>query len=237
MDRRSIRKGVTLLELVLAVSLAAGMTGAALLFYDQALSVRGAVGEDVGEACAMRAVMDQLTRELRSASPLDASAGGLEGDDGEMRLIVADIPGPAAWAVRTIREDPIPPEQDLRRVSYSIRTVETESGEVLPVGLERRTQKLLTALEASEGKQIVSRLVSDDIRFLRFRYFASGQWVRQWSGGLPEAVEITLARRPPTEDSEPTETAYEAHRRVVYIPQASIRTETPAQSVAREDAR
>ena len=232
------QRGFTLLEVVLSISLVLGMMGGLLAFQSYALDVRKAVGEDARRIAAGRRVMDRMTAELRGASTSPFLGIGLRGQADQMQFITAAVPGAGSWIEPEPDADPIPPEHDLRLVGYRLRTATDEQGRplldedgnVVIEGLDRTSQKLLTAPRVEEGEtlaevqQIEVSLVAPQFKFLRFRYWTGDTWIGAWSGGdLPQAVEITLGVEPlPAEvDVEEYLQAHETLRRVVYLPAAA----------------
>ncbi len=67
MTTRRAKRAFSLLEVVLAVSLALGLLAAMFGFSQHAVRVRAAVEEEVERVAAFRSVMRLLTEELRSA--------------------------------------------------------------------------------------------------------------------------------------------------------------------------
>ncbi len=77
---------------------------------------------------------------------------------------------------------------------------------------------------AEEGQDIETRLVSEHIRFVSFRYWREGVWGETWTGGdLPPAVEIVLGAQPLPAETEPQEYPHPTLRRVVYVPGGFVR--------------
>ncbi|NQU76414.1 MAG: hypothetical protein HQ546_08900 [Planctomycetes bacterium] len=219
------RNAFTLVEVVLAVGLALGLMGAALGLYNHIASLRKNVLAELDRTAMCRSVMDRITDELRCAMIYPFLQAGLEGDAGRVRFISATLPGAAAWAVRSGRDEPVPAEHDVEWIGYRLRIVEDEQGQERIDGLERTCQKLLTAMAAEEGKQIRAELVAPSIRFLRLRFYDGTGWIESWTGGdLPMAVEITLGTGsvPEKMDVEDYLAAYETFRRVVAIPASKV---------------
>ena len=211
--------GFTLIEVLLALALAVGLLGAMIGFQRHAADVREDVQARIGRVQARRGILDKLTRELRAALAYEFLDLGLEGEPGRMTFITATLPGDAAWAVRRATEDPIPPEQDLQLVTYELRTQEDEAGREIVVGLQCKTQKVIGAKQAEEGKEVAVRLLSPDVRFLWLRYHDGSDWVEQWQeGSLPRAVEVVLGEQPLPEGVEPAEYPHDTWRRTVALP-------------------
>ena len=147
-------------------------------------------------------------------------------------FVTTALPGKAAWVVQDVADAPLPPEQDIRLVSYALRYVEDDDGLTYIVGLETSVQKLLTAqvIEDAEGEASTdteeqansSVLLSPYIQFVRFRYWDGTEWLEEWlDQGLPLAIEVALGERPLPEGVEPAQYEYELARRVVSLPTAT----------------
>ena len=220
---RAARPGFTLLEVVLAVTLALALMVAMLTFYKQVADVRVAVIEESELVGQERLVMDRLTQELRAGYVYPMIGLGLEGDLTQMRFATVTLPGGSAWIVQKATEtDAMPPERDLQLLGYRLRIVEDEDGQPVIEGVERTCQKTLTARTTDEEEEIPSTLMAPSLKFIRLRYWDGGAWVDAWSSGdLPQAVEIVLGKEPLPEGVEPLEYPYEIYRRVVFIPSAA----------------
>ena len=222
--------GLTLLEVVLALTLTVGMMIGVLAFYRHVLTARANVTRDIGAASLDRILMDRLTGELRGTMVYPFLGFGMDGQVDQIKFISISLPGPAAWAVRQSTEDPIPPEVDMQMVGYRLRITVNEEGEFTIDGLERTCQKILGARETEEGEEIEVSLLSPHMRFIRFRYWKENDWVDTWTeGGLPLAVEIVTGAQPLPEDMEPQDypTEFDSRRRVVYLPAAEATVEGP----------
>lgn len=221
MTHRARHLGMTLLEVVLAIALATGVIGGALGFYSHALDIRARLETEMRRIESQRSVMDMLTNELRRAMSIRFLNMGLEGDVQEMEFPCATLGDyRRIWEPLGSTEDPVSPEYDVPVVGYRLRIVEDEeTGEEVVVGLERTFQKLPTVQAAEEEEEIESKLLSELIRFVGFRYWRGGIWLGSWSGGdLPQAVEITVGSEPLPEGTEIEDYPYPVFRRVVYLP-------------------
>jgi type II secretory pathway component PulJ len=220
--RAAGRAGLTLLELVLALTLTSALAGAVMGFYHQAASLRESLLDEADFVAAERALMDRMTGELRAARAHDNAGIALEGGEMELRFVTAALPGRAAWAVPRATEEPPPAEQELRLVGFRLCEGEDETGEPRICGLERTVQKRLTAQVAEEGGEIEVTLLTDRVRFLRLRYWDGAAWITAWSGGdLPQAVEVTVGRRPLPPETGPEDYPYETFTRLIDVPAAA----------------
>jgi len=236
--RAGRRSGLTLLEVVLAISLVLAMMGAVYAFYFYAMDVRKAVGDHAREACAERLIMDRTSAELRAARSFRFLQIGMVGRGDEMQFITARVPSPAVWVTPEPGEDPVPPEHDLQLVGYRLRipkddqgvALRDEEGNIIIEGLERTCQKVLTAPRVEEGEtfqevqQVEVSLLSPHIKFLNLSYWTGDAWTGGWQGGdLPVAVRITMGTDPLGEEMDVEEylETHETFERVVYLPAAA----------------
>ena len=219
MNRGRAKSALTLLEVMLAVALTAGLMGSMLWFYHHAVSGRSSVLREVEIATAQRVIMDRITDELRGAIASRFLSLGVEGRTDEIAFLTVRLPGLAVWAEVGRAEDPPPPETDVQLVGYRLRIQQDESGAVLIDGLERTFQKTPTARQAEEGEGVDASLLSEHIKFVGFRYWDGNAWADSWSGGdMPLAVEISLGTEPLPANTDPAEYPFETVRRTVYIP-------------------
>ena len=220
---------MTLLEVVLAVSLAIAVMFGVMQFHDQIVAIREGVIREAELVGAERRIMDHVTDELRSAMVYPFLGVGMEGQAEQMQFVTACLPGPSAWAVRNVLDEPVPPEQDLQLVGYRLRIIEDEvTGEWIVEGLERTCQKVLSAPvvaddEEAQAQQVTTVLLTPHIKFLYVRYWDGAGWQPSWGGGdLPAAVEITLGTEPLEEEMAPEDYPYPVFRRVVYVPGSTL---------------
>src|SRR6185503_1979824 len=61
--------------------------------------------------------------------------------------------------------------------------------------------------------------LSEEIRFVRFRYWDGKAWQDSWDGtGMPSGIEINLGFEVPSAEEGPSALPDEVFRRVVYLP-------------------
>ncbi len=233
------RRGMTLLEVLLALTLLVGMMATVFSLHRYAHEYRRAVSQQALEVSTQRGVMRRITDDFRCAMlyplpGLDEETGqaayvdtGLVGEYDQARFVKARLPGPAAWAIEQIGDQPIPDEPDVEQVQWSLRYDE-ETGGVL--GLERTTRRVLgwAAQEQAPHQRV---LVSADIRTFVVRYYNASQdlWQLGWGGrDFPSAVEIWISTTPLPEDYEPGDDLVDVlvslpdvYRRVIYLPGGS----------------
>ena len=106
-------------------------------------------------------------------------------------------------------------------VGYDLRVWLDDQGLQHIDGLERTEQKIIASKTAQTGKEITSRLVAPQIRFVQFQYFSGSEYAKESSGNsLPMAVEIILGTTPQPADMDVEDylLEYPTYRRVVYVP-------------------
>ena len=220
MRTRRQRTGLTLLEVVLAVTITLGLMGTVFWFYDHAASTRTAAIRQAEIIGAQRMIMDRMTDELRGAMAHRSLKVGLEGQAGSVEYFCARLPGAAAWIEPAAEAGPADPVSDLQYVGYRLRCWTDDDGVEQVEGLERTVRKAPPDTVEQEEDVEVS-LLSEHIRFLSFSYWDGANWQSSWTGGdLPAAVEITMGLEPLPEDTDPEDYPYETFRRTVYVPSA-----------------
>jgi type II secretory pathway component PulJ len=221
-------RGFTLLEAVLALTLAVGIVGGMMALYQQAVSLRQKVNNQTEILTSERILMDRMTQEMRSAVVYPFLGFGMEGAADSAAFITTTVPGPAAWVVRKGTEDALPPETDLQLVTYRMRTYEDDYGMLQVSGIERSCQKILSSPTAQEGAEISTVLLTPYIQHLQFQFFDGTTWTNVWRDkGLPLAVEITMGFEPLPEDTEPQDYPYPVFRRIVHLPGATTSLQGP----------
>jgi len=71
-----------------------------------------------------------------------------------------------------------------------------------------------------------AELVTEGIRFVRFRFWDGSSWSESWEGGeLPQGVEFTIGSAPLREGEQPEDYSDEYFRRVIYLPGGPLRSD------------
>jgi prepilin-type N-terminal cleavage/methylation domain-containing protein len=215
------RRGFTLVEVILAVVIAAGLLVVAISYYQRSASVREQVLEESDRLNTIRLMMDRLCADLRTAmaEPRQGFTGGAD----FLRFVHAGSPSPNNLG-----------DGVLKLVSY---TVVTNSGgtNALVVGFTRSEETLVekpAAPTTSTNQEALSfnggmdptvstnKVVEPQtraIRYAHFRYFSGSEWLESWDGvDLPLGVEVTFGSDPllPEEDQYDGE----QFRRLIAIP-------------------
>lgn len=228
--------GFTLIEVVLAVSLIVSLMGSAIWFTNHIASARETVNNRTREIVARRSLMRRITSELQCALNMRSLGLGIEGQPDHIAFVTTALPGRSVWVDRNILDQPVPPETDIRLVTYRQAIEEDEEGAEQVVGIERTCQKLLDAPEAEEGENIRVALITEELKYLRFSYYDGESWSKTWTAGqgLPLAIEVTIGDEPVYEDAltdmEDEEEELEdypgrASKRLIYLPLSVMKTQ------------
>lgn len=205
--------GFTLLEVILSISILAGMMFGVLSLYQKAASLRNELEDYVSSVSDARLLMERIATELECAVAHASVDVPLRGTHAQLRFLTT-VPGnDGGEALRFVEyrmgglQEVLLGSTDeesltLADVAESIGATEVaedgtgiERDEKLFNPLSRRTVSESTRINAVEVEEETSDTnISKHLRFLRFRYYGSSDWVNQWSAEVfPKAVEITLA--------------------------------------------
>ena len=215
-------RAFTLVEVILAISIAIGILVVALYFYSQATNLRAQLLEESDRISSIRLVMDRLTSELRNAFAQPQT--GFHGDATSLQFVTTESPS-RAFATRVEA-----PRTDLRLISYGLSKALDGTNEVA-TGLTRTEQPLVekpastsafSATAAPDATNAPARSLepmTDSIRLLRIWYWDGNGWLATWkSDQLPRGVEITLGAEPLPDDASISDYPGELYRRVIYLP-------------------
>ncbi len=198
-------RGFTLVEVVLALTIATGLLITALLFYRQATEIRGQILRESEINTAIRLVLERLAADLREAMVVPGDGGGFSGGPDSLSL------------VRGVPSDPASTNMGLVRVSF-FAVKSTEGTNTAVVGVDRREQPLRGTVAGPRTNDVLADafavapagtnavpapavrsqpILSEDIRHLRFRYWTGAAWTSVWDKGAPPTgVEIVLGPDP-----------------------------------------
>ena len=234
--QRRRRAGFTLLEVVLAIGLIVSLMGSAIWFTSHIASARERINDKTQEIVSRRSLMRRITRELQCAMSMRQIGLGIDGGADHISLVTTSVPRRSAWVDRNVLDQPIPPETDVRLVTYRQAIREDEDGTEYVVGIERTCQKLLDAPDAEEGENVRVAMLTDKLKYLRLAYYDGEAWHKVWTSdqGLPLAIEVTLGDEPvyedeltamDSEDAEPEDYPGRASKRLIYLPLSVMKTE------------
>ena len=221
-SHRRRARGFTLIEVILAISIAIAILVAALFFQSQASNLRGQLLDEADRIASIRLVMDRLTTELRAAFVVPQY--GFAGDATSMTFVTAAAPAlPGRSGGTSARTD-------LRLVAYSLGRSVEGTNEIVS-GLIRSEQPLVEkpvartafaiapAPEATNSPARGPEPLTDLIRFVRIWYWDGSEWSATWnSPDLPRGIEINLGAEPLPEDGALADYPGDLYRRVIYLP-------------------
>lgn len=224
--RKRVRAAFTLVEVLLAVGIIAGLLVVVLYFYQQAAELRTELLVAAERSSAARLLMDRLTAELRTARAHTFYEVPMVGDSSYLQFITTDLPSPTAWTGERLGRI-TRPESDLKLVSYG---TEVSREDTNVIGLARAEEPLVELRTAPASEAVLpdidattnkanTILITDAFRYIRFRYYDGYNWLESWSDTfLPKGVEVTLGSEPMPPEVELEEYPYEVFRRVIYLP-------------------
>ncbi len=220
--------GFTLLEVLLAISIAIGLLVVVLYFYQQASDLRGQLLQETERVSTARLLMDRITSELRTARGHALFPDSFVGQSDFLQFIKTGLPSRSAWTGAPLGRA-VAADSDLKLVSYGMGGV--ADGTNSAAGGLTRTERPLV-----QAKAVVSTQVWDDagsatnsgpalltaqVQYLRFRYWDGSAWQDSWSAsGLPRGIEVSLGAEPLPEGATPDDYPSELYRRVIYLPGA-----------------
>jgi type II secretion system protein J len=192
--------GFTLIELLVALMIFLVVVSASYALFDggRNLASRGEYHARRFQAArsALRAIESDLKLAFSGGS-YDAGFIATQGGSDELPLDTVEAvaynnqPKLATPATTTLT-DPVPPEFDISRVTYSIDQEESTKQS----GLVRRRVKLVPEVVTLKDPEDGLEEVSADVVGLRFRFYDGSEWLNTWdsttSRSLPRIVEVTV---------------------------------------------
>ena len=249
MRRRTPNAGLTLLEVILAITLVILLVGAVYAFQYNILSRRDHNQRQNEAIFARRRVMDLMAAEVQSTLFYPMLQMGVEGTEERINFMRAVIPSNAVfleqstatgtaigdlWQYGEEEESEtaaFDPQHDVQLVGYRLYRYEDEEGVEQVGGLERTCQRTLQAQTSEEGENIEVSLLTEHVKFLNIEYYDGTQWVGSWQGeDLPVAIRISIGTQPLEEGASPEEYPYETTSRVVALASADPAGEGPGRS-------
>jgi len=237
----------TLVEVILAIAIATGLLVIALTFYRQATDLRGQILVEAERISVVRLVADRLTADLRQAQPVAGDAESFVGGSSSVRFTRASLAVPSGHGP----DGSVSVGPDVVRVSYDTVTGPDGTNTVV-LGLDRTESPLsarpragisasASASTASLDASILApaatnrpaELLTDQVRFIRFRFWDGGAWQESWTNQVPPpGVEVVLGTEPLPDDATPETYPYEQFRRVVVVPAGSARRSDDTNSLS-----
>ncbi|MBN2560748.1 MAG: prepilin-type N-terminal cleavage/methylation domain-containing protein [Phycisphaerae bacterium] len=226
------RRGMTLIELLLAIGLIVMVSAMMFMFYNSTLRSRDEGIKAMTDGQLARVIAMKIADEIRSANGFVRDLGpGISGDERMITIQTIALVDKEVVLRRSVQDEPLPGQCDIRQVQYYLAYDEDEpyvypdgTDSFAPMGLVRREVRTpyQPALGGSQSEEtvIVDRLAKDldllapEMKYVRFRYFDGVDWVDDWDiakdiegqmgNSLPQAVEVTVGYKelPPREEEE-----------------------------------
>lgn len=208
MRSRSIRRAVTLLEMLLAVSLILLTMSTLFLFYEISLGATRRAEKHTLRTQQARVVLQQIAREIRQAyTGVDEKTTAIKGTMHSLMLSISTLPDATVMQTYGIGDAVPPAVCDIRQVQYFMAVDPDdpdEEGNANVVGLVRGEQRPYDeeiVLEDQLNKIRRIRAMAPDVKYVRFYYFDGANWIDAWQGspgtnGLPQAVKIEIGFLP-----------------------------------------
>ena len=154
------RRGVTLLEMVLAISLLVLLSSMTYVFYSSSISARAQGLEEARKLRLARIVLDRIAEEIRQAASVTRDYGvGIIGDAEGIVLTTRRVPRRELARAEFMTNDELIPEYDLVQVQYKIARhpdILSEDGWEEPLGLARVETKIPRPEQPlQEGEELI----------------------------------------------------------------------------------
>jgi prepilin-type N-terminal cleavage/methylation domain-containing protein len=137
----SQRRGVTLLEMVLAISLLVMLSSMTYVFYSSSIGAREQGLQEARKLRLARMVLDRLAEEIRQSASVTQDYGvGIIGDAEGIVLTTRRVPRRELARAEFMTNDELIPEYDVVQVQYKIARhpdIVSEEGWEEPLGLAR----------------------------------------------------------------------------------------------------
>jgi type II secretory pathway pseudopilin PulG len=223
---RGRRGAFTLIEIILAISLAVGLLISAMWFYQTATRYRNELLRQSEQVAAIRQMTDQLAGDLRAIHVDWRHA--FTGDSNSLRFVKAVAPSVSPAVMNS-------PGSDLRTISYralidnagtnsaitGVTRDEVAALDEVAADRDRLGSQPLFDMEGSTNQ--VEKPMTDAIRHLAFRFWDGTSWRETWNGFTPPpGLEVTLAPEPLSIESTNSESGAEIYRRVIVIPAGQL---------------
>lgn len=190
MTRIVRHRGFTLLETLLALTMAAVLVTSLYVALSAATAARGRAIEAMEPARSVELLFDTIRDDLRSV----LAPGGILGRDflGENDRLSTGSDGDRLLFVTAERPPADDPAAVIRQIELTMEN--PDGGE--PALRRRVTSRLLATVTPEPVEQLLSR----DVTGLNLRYWDGGAWQDSWNSAaqdapVPAAVEITLFLR------------------------------------------
>ncbi len=201
--RSTQRRGLTLLELLLALGLIVVIMGGVFAWYLTIQKTRKSSIDSLRDVLMMRALLEQVANEVRHATDLVPGDGiGFSGDENRIVIVRLAMPEVPWEPYEPMRVDLPPPIVDLRRTTYELawdEELKDEQDNPICHGLVRNDQKTFdpnprfvvqvdATDQSTEDGEIQddstpvtdTELFAPEIKYLKFEYFDGAEWRDRW---------------------------------------------------------
>ncbi len=245
---RRDRLAFTLVEVLLAISIASALLISALLFYRQAADLRTQILVESDRLGTMRRVLDLMASDLRSAQAIPGVGDSFSGGSNWISFTRLTVPRPGPGGGLGSGSGGL----TLQRVTYTA-PVHTEGTNTSVAGLSRvedspdaarpslpvapsagldpgpfgGTNRGTVSISYEEviaqtREEKPANLITDLVRFVRLRYWDGAAWLDGWTNSVPPpGIEIVLSTEDQATESAPDPNASapdDLFRRVVFLP-------------------
>lgn len=150
----TVRRGVTLLEITLAVGIIVPVLSTVFMFYAQSLRNGEESSAKTRQIQLARVVLDRIATELRQSTGFSNGYGtGIYGTRHQISINTVVIPEKAMVERRGVRDKRRPGQFDLRQIDYYVAWDETnldENADPRALGMVRRERRTFNELKPSE---------------------------------------------------------------------------------------
>ena len=235
----------TLIEVILAMAIAAAILVVVLFFYRASETLRSNLVDEAARASAARLVMERINQELSMA--VSGGSASFSGASDRLQFVKLDFPALNAWTnpagaisgppfcmvSYSLSQNTNPGAAGLLRLEQYLGAknagAASSAASVAPatndtVALASTNDQTDLQAPSTNGPPRRSGSVISQIQYLRFRYWDSTNWLDSWTAaGLPAGVEVSLGNDPMPEDTlmedtDSQEYPYDLFRRVIYVP-------------------
>jgi prepilin-type N-terminal cleavage/methylation domain-containing protein len=203
--RPAQQRGLTLLEVILAIGLIAVLMAFLLTFFWRALEVRQAAERESTRMQLARTTLDYIGDALRNTVGIEEVnfplAQQFIGDRRSISFMTTALPSDDQYRFYDEYEELPPARHDIRVVSFFLDwsdQLTTEEGEPLVRGIREIQQITLgqTLVDEEDRLEVQNRELARELGYLEFRYFDGAAWSTEWTvtegNALPQMVQIVV---------------------------------------------
>lgn len=206
--RGHLARGLTLLEVIIAISLVVMLMGAVMTFFWQAGEIRAQAADRIDRTQVARQVLARIGEEIRGCVGMEQIGFPLEqrliGDRRSITFLTTTLPDPDRYLFYGEFDDLPPARHDLTLVTYRLWVEDEEvdeNGEPIVGGIIRSEKQTLNQflVEEDDPLQLRHDLWSHELGYLEFRYFDGVEWSTTWDltegNSLPQLIQVTVGYR------------------------------------------